>query len=192
MLRRHGLSQWQLSEATNRSDTMTNLYRLTTVAALVLAAGCDVFTPGEDELSFVRQLNLHLDAPSEVNAGDSVAITMNIENISNRPAEIVFGTGPNHVDGNLRIEHDEGGVVRNTAFFDRLMLLVPRESGRTTLESGETRKFDFTWTQIGPGGTPVDPGTYMVTGELISYSLGFYSDEHAIELRSAPHTIHIR
>lgn len=107
-------------------------------------------------------LRLWLDIPAEVRAGEPVAITLRVENITERSLDLYL-TGRT-IAFDLAVTDEDGAVVWRRLGDEVIPAILRLE----TLEPGETLSLDDTWEQRSNDGEPVAPGTYTVRGEILT------------------------
>ena len=128
-------------------------------------------------MTSIAGLRLQLVAPARMGAGDSVPIVIVAENVGRQPLElylrgrtIAFDITAARQDGTVVWRRLEGAVTQ--------MILQLR-----VLQSGERLELVDEWNQLDNAGQPVNPGSYDLTGMLLT--------EDPEPLRTRPLTIRI-
>lgn len=108
-------------------------------------------------------LELTISAPQSVRLGESVPIALKLRNVSDRPVEahflgrtIVFDIVISREDGTVVWRRLAGGVT------------VPSILQVRTLQPHESLEWKENWKQRTNAGAVVEPGTYVIRGELPS------------------------
>lgn len=138
------------------------------VVALLGLAGCAL--PG------MPPVNLWLEVPSEVRAGETVPLKLRVKNISDRPLELEFSPYPKFVVTTL--------LGRKVWRSDHNAITLPL-LGVQTLDPGEElsayQPLEGKWKQVDNKGRPVRPGVYFV--RAVFTTLKGYQDPGHSELR---------
>lgn len=114
--------------------------------------------PGPAAAAAGDSLELSIDVPERVQAGEAVPVTVHVRNRTDRPLElhllgrtIAFDVVVSAEDGTVVWRRLEGEAVQ---FILHLLRLRPRG----------TLEFKASWDQRGRDGSPVPPGLYHVQG----------------------------
>ena len=107
-------------------------------------------------------LRLWLELPDLVRVDEAVPITLQVENIGDRPLDLSLRGRAITFD--LLISHENGAQV-----WRRLEdAVIPAILRLETLEPGGTLVLRESWDQRSDAGDPVPAGVYTVTGELLT------------------------
>lgn len=107
-------------------------------------------------------LHLRIDVPAEVRVGETVPITLRLENVGDRPLDLYLRGRTIAFD--VSITHDDGRAVWRRLAGE----IVPAIIQHLALGAGEVLDLRAMWDQQTDGGEPVEPGVYVAQGLLLT------------------------
>lgn len=130
--------------------------------AVVIRVGCsDVGQPyqppAEPVDPVIRSLQVWVEVPSEISAGESVSFTLKAKNIGDGPVTLEHGRGHDFV-----VTWPDETKVWSWQCAKVIILVLEI----TTLAPGEEFIYEGKWTQVDNQGEAVAPGDYLVYGIL--------------------------
>jgi hypothetical protein len=107
-------------------------------------------------------MRVELVAPETIRAGEPVRLVLRVSNTGKRPITLYLQGRPTAFD--LVVQGGGGRIV-----WRRLLgATVSTILGIRTLEPGKTIEFEDTWRQQTASGKPVPPGTYVLSGSILT------------------------
>jgi hypothetical protein len=107
-------------------------------------------------------MRIELVAPATARAGEPVRLVLRVSNTGDRPITLYLQGRPTAFD--LVVQGGGGRIV-----WRRLLgATVSTILGIRTLEPGKAIEFEDTWRQQTTSDEPVPPGTYMISGSILT------------------------
>jgi heat shock protein HslJ len=134
--------------------------------AVVIEIGCHVDALNRldrgkpPDQAFLAAIDYSLEAPSQVAYGETVDMTLTLQNISNGPVQVPMGGIPSH---DFVISTIEGENIWRWQCGQVILDIM----GGETLEPGEEMELVGEWEQVDNRGEPVPAGTYLIRGALM-------------------------
>ncbi len=149
--------------------------------AVVVEVGCEGIpqwppssrsTPSE---AFLHAINYSLEVPPEAPYGETIQMTLTLENGSEEPVSFHTGVSPHNI-----VVTTPGG---EQVWHWKCAKIFPAPLITETLNPGQTMEFTGEWEQVDNRGEPAPPGVYVVQGVFdLDYPEQVVTLPHAVEI----------